>query len=410
MNNHDVIVVGAGLAGLAAARRLREKGYEPVVFERSNSVGGRVHTDMVDGFRLDHGFQTIFTAYPEASRVLNFGALDLCQFDPGAVIRIDGEFHRVSDPMRCPGEALRSFKAPVGSMKDKLAVLKMRHDVSSIDTEDLFARPESTALARFSEIGFSPRMIERFLGPLFTGMTLDPELGFSSRHLDFIFSMLSTGDAAVPALGMGEIPRQLEGDLPAGTIQCGVGVESVAADHVIVDGSRVGARAVIVATDAHTADRLTNGQSEYHGSMGVSTWWIAADEAPIRRPTIVFNGEGGVLNSLAVLSQVSPQYSPDHRALIAASTPFVHATEHEMRAALTNWYGSVVDTWETIRVDRIEQALPVQPLGLDPDQSVRLPSGLFVAGDHRQNASMNGALVSGRRAAESVVARLCRDC
>jgi len=408
MTNHDVIVVGAGLAGLAAARRLREKGHEPVVFERSDSVGGRVRTDIVDGFRLDHGFQTIFTAYPEAARVLDFKALDLRRFDPGAVVRVDGEFHRVSDPVRCPADALRAAKAPVGSLRDKFAVLKLRHEVCSVDPDDLFARPESTALARLNEIGFSARMIDKFLGPLFTGITLDPDLGFSSRHLDFIFSMLSTGDAAVPAKGMGEIPRRIEADLPSGTVKCGVGVEAVAADHVIIDGSRVEARAVIVATDARTANRLTDGQVEYRGSTGMSTWWLAATEPPTRRPMIVLNGEGGVLNSLAVLSQVSTEYSSDGRALIAASTPFVHSTEHEMRSALTGWYGSVVDAWETIRIDRIEQALPVHPIGLAPDQPVRLPTGLFVAGDHRQNASMNGALVSGRRAAEAVVARLCR--
>ncbi len=410
MSGHDVVVVGAGLAGLAAARRLREKGYEPVVYEHSDTAGGRVHTDIVDGFRLDNGFQTIFTAYPEASRVLDFKALDLRMFDPGAVVRVDGEFHRVCDPMRCPGEAFRSAKAPVGTLRDKLAVLKMRRDVRSIDPDDLFNRPESTARARLDDIGFSPRMIDKFLGPLFTGMTLDPDLNFSSRHLDFIFLMLSTGDAAVPALGMGVIPRQLEADLPAHTVQCGVDVESVARDHVIVDGSRIDASAVIIATDARTADRLTGGQVEYRGSVGVSTWWMAADQAPTRRPMIVLNGEGGVINTLAVLTQVAPEYSSDGRALIAVSTPYVHSTEHEIRAALTGWYGSVVESWETIRVDRIERALPIHPVGIDPDQSVRLPSGLFVAGDHRQNASMNGALVSGRRAAEAVVARLCRDC
>ncbi len=410
MGSHDVVVVGAGLAGLAAARRLREKGYEPIVFERSDTPGGRVHTDMVDGFRLDRGFQTLFTAYPEAARVLDFEALDLCRFDRGAVVRVAGKFHRVADPMRCPGDVFDSAKAPVGSIRDKLAVLRFRHRVHSVDPDELFARPESTAHERLLENGFSPRMIERFLGPLFTGLTLDPSLTFSSRHLDFMFSMLSSGDAVVPAMGMGEIPKQIERDLPPGTVHCSANVEKVARDHVVVDSSRVDATAVIVATDAATAERLTDGQVEYRGSMGMATWWLAATEAPAHRPMIVLNGEGGVLNSLAVMSQVSEQYSGDGRALIAVSTPFVHATEHEIRSALTGWYGPSVCEWETIRVDRIEQALPSQPVGLNPDQSVRLPSGMFVAGDHRQNASINGALVSGRRAAEAVAARLCRDC
>jgi len=405
-----VVVVGAGLAGLAAALRLREKGYEPIVLERSDSSGGRIHTDVVDGFRLDRGFQTLLTAYPEAARVLDLDALDLRRFEPGALVRIDGEFHRVCDPIRCPGDAFRSAMAPIGTVRDKLAVLKFQRQVRSVEPEDLFARPESTALERLNAAGFSPRMVERFLGPLLTAMTHDPSLAFSSRHLEFIFAMLGSGDVAVPSLGMGEIPAQLEHQLPPGTIHYCAEVSEVAPSHVVVDSSRVDATAVIIATDAAAAGRLAHGQVRDRGSMGTATWWLAADEPPARRPMIVLNGEGGVLNSLAVMSQISEHYSDNDRALIAVSTPFVDATEPDIRQALTGWYGSAVSSWETIRVDRVVQALPVQPLGLNPDQSVRLSSGLFVAGDHRQNASINGALISGRRAAEAVAARLCRDC
>ena len=416
--SHDVVVVGAGLAGLAAALRLVEKGHRPLVLERTDGPGGRVRTDAVDGFRLDRGFQILLTAYPETQRLLDYDALDLRAFEPGAVVRVDDRFHRVADPFRRPGDAFTALRAPIGSLSDKLAILRFRRSVRAVDDcDDLFARPETTARERLSEAGFSDRMIERFLGPLFAGIALDPTLSFSSRFLEFVFRMLSDGDAAVPADGMGAMADQLAAGLPDGTLRFEADVTAAAADHVIVDGSRVDAAAVVVAVDAADAARLTGGEIVDRGHTSVTTRWFAAPEPPVRRPAIVLGPLGGAVTNLAVMSQLSERYSTDGRALVAVSTaggagaePASSPTDADVTATLREWYGAAVDGWETIRVDRIVRAQPVQAVGIEPDQSVRLPSGLFVAGDHRQNASINGALLSGRRAGEAVAARLCREC
>jgi protoporphyrinogen oxidase len=411
MTSHDVVVVGAGLAGLAAAIRLRDRGHEPLVLERADGPGGRVRTDNVDGFLLDRGFQIFLKAYPTAQDMLDYDALDLRTFDAGSLVRIGDRFHRVADPFRNPGDAFGTMRAPIGNLKDKLAILKFRNKVLKPEIEELFAAKETTALERLREAGFSERIIDRFLRPLFSGIALDPDLGFSSRSLEFIFRMLSEDDAAVPAGGMGQISLQLAARLPAGSIRYGTEVTEVGEHHVLVEGSRVEAQAVVVATDAVDAARLTSGEVGDPGTNPVTTWWFAADETPVQRPVIVINGNGtGAVNNLAVLSQVSPDYSPDERALIAVSVPHLGIEESAVRSTLTEWYGGVVDDWQTLRVDEIERAQPRQNVGEDPDQSVRLPSGMFVAGDHRQHASINGALTSGWRAADAVTARLCRDC
>ncbi|MFQ5558156.1 MAG: NAD(P)/FAD-dependent oxidoreductase [Acidimicrobiales bacterium] len=409
MSHHDVVIVGAGMAGLAAARRLREKGHEPLVLEADDGPGGRVRTDVVDGFQLDRGFQVLLTAYPEARRVLDMAALDLHEFEPGALVRVGNRFHRVSDPVRSPGDVFSTLRSPVGSLTDKLTVLRYRRRLLRTDVGDLFTRSEVTARQRLEDIGFSERMIERLLGPLFTGAALDPTLSFSSRYLEFMFRMLCEGVAAVPALGMGAIATQLAADLPGDTIRYDQRVETTEADHVMVDGEKIRANAVVVATGLSDAAELTDGIDD-RGWLGATTWWFAADEAPIHRPVLALGGSAGPLNSVAVLSQVCSSYAPGGRALIAASCASVELDESRARRQLTEWFGPVVDSWQTLRTDRVERARPRQPVGLDPDQRVRLSNGLFVAGDHRQNSSINGALVSGRRAGDAVAARLCRSC
>ncbi|GJM38198.1 MAG: oxidoreductase [Acidimicrobiales bacterium] len=409
MTSHDVVVVGAGLAGLAASIRLRDKGHEPLLLERSDGPGGRVRTDLVDGFRLDRGFQSLLTAYPAAQDLLDYDALDLQTFDAGALVRIRDDFHRVSDPFRCPGDAFGSLRAPVGSLKDKRAILKFRKRVCAAEIDDLFTEKETTAVERLRSLGFSDTMIDSFLRPLFAGIALDPELEFSSRSLEFIFRMLTEGDAAVPAEGMGAIAEQLAARLPDDAVRYDATVTGVGTTHVDTTDGRVEALAVVIATDAADASRLTGGEVEDPGSHALTTWWLSAPEPPVQRPIFVLDGNNdSAVNNLAVLSQVSEAYSPDDRALIAVSTPRLGVAEGDVRTTLTDWFGDGVEGWETLRVDSIERAQPRQKLGEDPDQSVRLGSGLFVAGDHRQHPSIHGALVSGCRAADAVTAKLCR--
>ncbi len=216
----DIVVVGAGLAGLAAAVELTDKGHSVTVLEASDGPGGRVRTDTVDGHLCDRGFQIFLTAYPDARDLLDYDALDLQAFTPGAKVLLgDGKTATVGDPLRAPSQLIPTIVAPVGSLIDKARILAYRIQTTRGTLDDLWSREDVTARTRFREFGFSPTMIERFLKPLFAGITLDPELGGSSRVVDFVFRMLAQGDAAVPRLGMGRISEQLSGRLAEGSLR-----------------------------------------------------------------------------------------------------------------------------------------------------------------------------------------------
>ena len=340
------VVVGAGLAGLAAAGEFAAAGHEVAVFESSDDVGGRVRTDAQDGFLLDRGFQILLTAYPEARDLLDYDALDLRSFTPGASIWLDDKMYRVGDPIRDPSQLVNTVKAPIGSLLDKARILAFRLAVNKGTLEDLWKREDTTALARLQDAGFSEAMIESFLKPLFAGITLDPELGSSSRHLEFVFRMLSAGDAAVPANGMGEIPAQLAKKIPEDGMHLNTAVARADASSVtLVEGSRIEADAVVIATDPTSAHSLTD--SPDPGWRGVTTLWMSAPEPPIVEPTLLLNGDGvKPINAVAVMSQVSGKYSPADKSLVAISAPFIETELVDaMRTQIRSWFGSQTVEW-----------------------------------------------------------------
>lgn len=406
----DVVVVGAGLAGLAAARVTAAAGLHTVVLEASDGVGGRVRTDQVDGFRLDRGFQILLTAYPEVRGQLDLETLRLGRFEPGArVWRGDG-FARLTDPFRQPTTLLATAASPIGTVADKARVARLRHDVTATSAAALARRPDSTTADALIRRGFSAGMIEQFFRPLVAGIQLDPDLGTTSRMFELIFRSLSMGDAAVPDAGMGAVSAQLAARLPDGVVQLGARVERVEGRTVhVAGGAPIRARVVVVATDGPTACSLL-GLAPV-GSKAAACVWFAAEEAPVDHRTLLLDGTGrGPACNVAVLSNVAPGYAPAGSALIAAAVP--GRADVEVATAVRNqlawWFGASVAHWRTVRVDTIVHGQPVQAPHSPMKRRVRLGSGRYVCGDHRDTASIQGALYSGRRTGETVLADLRR--
>lgn len=411
----DVLIVGGGLAGLCCARQLQEKGVSFQIIEASDGIGGRVRTDQVDGFLLDRGFQVLLTAYPEAKRLLDYQRLDLKPFFPGVLSWYAGRMNKLTDPWRTPGMWWEAFRSDFGTLRDKWRILRLRQRLRGSSIEEIFQRPDRSTKEALESARFSKEMIHRFFRPFLGGILLDGELNSSSRMFEFVFKMLSEGDTALPARGMGAIPAQLAEKFPAATLRLNTRVEALHENELaLTGGETLRARAIVVAADGPSAAHLV-GEVE-PASRSVTCFYYAADESPVPQPVLTLNGDGaGPVSNFAVLSRVAPSYAPAGQHLVSVTVLGTQKlTEVQLGgfiiAQMKNWFGKVASSWRLLRSYRITHAQPQQyPGALEPPQRpVRVRPGVYVCGDHRDNASIHGAMVSGRRAAEAVLSDLAR--
>ncbi|MFP4636302.1 MAG: NAD(P)/FAD-dependent oxidoreductase [Nitriliruptoraceae bacterium] len=416
MADADVVIVGAGLAGLSCALTLRAAGREVVVLEAADAVGGRIRTDVVDGYRLDRGFQVLLTGYPAARRWFDLDALDLQGFAPGVVIRHRGRFRRLADPLRAPVAGMSAITSPITTIPDGLRLLAWRHSVLNADGQEVAARPQVPTSTLLERRGFSAAITTGFFSPFLAGTFFDPDLTTSSRVTELVFRSFFRGQVAVPALGMQRLPEQLAARLPPDTVRLGQRVEAIGPGLArVADGDTVTAPQVVVATEGPAAARLlgTRLPGGVAPDRGTTTVYFLAAEPPVVRPDLVLDADrDGPVNNLAVMSQVAARYAPaGGDALVSVSTVGVPAEDDRaldaaVRRQLTSWYGPAVASWERIAVYRIPHAQPRQDVEDLPSlaREVRIDATTWVCGDHRDTSSIQGALVSGRRTAEALLA------
>ena len=404
----DVVIVGAGLAGLSAAREIQRHGHSVIVLESSDAVGGRVRTDIVDGFQLDRGFQVMLTAYPELQSQVDMRALDLRPFDPGALVWRNGKGHAVSDPFRKPQTLATTAFAPIGSVFDKARIVVLRARVMRRKPAALLGGQDVSTDVALRAFGFSTKIINRFFRPLFGGIQLDPHLATSRRMFDVIFRSLSEGQSVLPSRGMQALPLQMASRLSEGTIHLNTRVSKVdGAKVTLASGENITARAVVVATDGPTASSLLGIPTVESRKVGFV--YFSADTPPTKEKYVVLDGTGnGPVLNVAVISNVAPSYAPADKHLIVAALPGITDGDLEAmsRKQLRSWWGPQVDDWKHLRTYVINHGGPVQKPPFSPKQRVNLGNGLFVCGDHRDTGSIQGAMFSGRRCGEAVVQSL----
>lgn len=404
----DVVVVGAGLAGLATALRLAREGVDVVVVEAAQRAGGRVVTDRVDGLLLDRGFQLLNPAYPAVRDLVDVAALDLRPFEAGVAVHHGGRLHRLGDPLRQPGAAWRDLTTPVLTLRQKLALVAWMARVGFGPAAAVRHQDDLPLREALAERGLAGAPTDRVLRPFLAGVLADGDLETSRRYADLVVRSFVRGTPSLPARGMQALPAQLLDRLGPERVHLGVAAQIVTGHRVVTDRGTIGARATVVATDPVTAADLLGWPRPR--MRGLTTLWWHAAVAPTTSALLHVDGEarGPVVNA-AVVSQAAPGYA-ERGALVQAT---VLGAGHDpgplepaARTQTARLLGADARDWQLVRVDDLPHALPALPPGTPLQRRVDLGGGVFVAGDHRDTPSIQGALVSGRRAAAAVQERL----
>lgn len=390
----DVVVVGAGLAGLRAARILVRRGLDVVVLDAADRPGGRIATDVVDGFRLDRGFQVLNTSYPALRAVSDLSRLDLLPFVPGAAIRgADERLHTFGNPLRRPGLAWPTVVDGLLSPLAKAKLVAWSARVVASPPARTARGIDRTAVRDFAAAGLAGPVLEQFLRPFLSGVLGERDLTTSAAYVRLVWRGFALGTIAVPAQGMGALPAQLAADLP---IRFGQRVTRVASGVVETADATFAARAVLVATDPVTAAELLPGLPT-PAMRTLTTYHHAPSTVPAGEPILHLDATGGPIANTVVMPG---------QALVSSTVVGPALPEPDVRRELARLYGVTTEAWQLLRIDEITAALPVLPAGRPLRRAVELGDGLFVAGDHRDTPSQQGALVSGRRAAQAVAAHL----
>ncbi|RAO28423.1 Monoamine oxidase [Micromonospora noduli] len=404
----DVVIVGGGLAGLAAARRLHRAGVPWRLVEAEGRLGGRVATDVVDGHLIDRGFQVLNTAYPRLGTLLDTDQLNLGYFTSGVLVRKGDKLLRLVNPLREPTGGPGTALAGVGSLLDRLRFAALATGCATLPASRLLAAPEATTETALRRAGLSDAIIEELLRPFLSGVFIERELSTSSHVLAMVLRSFARGRIGLPAEGMAALPRAVAAPLPADLLDLDTPVAEVTPGRVRTQAGDIRCRAVVVAVDPPAAAALLPALTTVR-MHSYTTYYHSAPEPPLTEPILLVDGDRRELvANTVVLSNAAPTYAPAGRHLIATSVVGPTAPpEPTIRAELTRLYGRSTADWTHLTTVAIPEALPAAP---PPQGRLRKPvalgEGLFVAGDHRDSPSIQGALTSGWRAAGAVLDEL----
>jgi protoporphyrinogen oxidase len=408
----NIYIIGAGVSGLVAAYELERAGLRPTILEASNAVGGRIKTDEVDGYLLDRGFQVLLTSYPEAMRYLDYPALDLKYFEPGAILYKPGNSIPIYDPLRQPAKLLNMAFSPIGSWKDKFLMYKLTSMLKRSTPEMLFAEPSMSTISFLKGFGFSDKIINLFFKPFFKGIFLENDLHTSSRMFKFVMKMFAEGNAAVPRMGMQAIPFQLKSKLIQTQFRFDTLVESVQGNTIKLEsGETIHADKIIVATKPDTV--IPQLQGQVIKSKRVINMYFTLAHSFIASPTLgLVPDEQFLVNNLVFMTDLSKDYARTGRALLSVSiTKDVVADEQLVKLVtveLEALTGIQASFFELLKIYDIPEALPdLEDVSytVNPSQT-KLMDHVYLAGDYLLNGSINGAMTAGRKAAEAVILSL----
>ncbi|MEM6686389.1 MAG: FAD-dependent oxidoreductase [Bacteroidota bacterium] len=407
---YKIYIVGAGISGLIAAKTFEEHGYHPEIIEATDRVGGRVKTDVVDGYQMDHGFQVLLTSYPAAKKHLNYEALELQKFLPGATIFTGGKQKTIGDPLRNFSLLLPTLFSGIGTFSDKLKVLSLNTTLKKKSLDDIFAQPETTTLTHLQKLGFSDGMITKFFKPFFTGIFLEPNLETSNRMFEFVYKMFGDGFAALPKAGIEAIPQQLQSALKHTKFHFNTKVKSVTDGKITLEnGEEIESHFTVVATEA--SQLISNLKSQETPWKSCETLYFETSKRKIDKPLIGLAADATLLINNIFFHHSLPTASTGDKELLSVTVVNDHNLSEKflitkVQEELQQHCGITDCTFLKRYV--IPKALPnLQQLqySMSPSET-RLTTQVFLAGDVQLNGSLNAAMIAGEAAALGIIEAL----
>lgn len=398
-----VHIIGAGISGLIAAKQLEDYGYSPIIIEASDRAGGRVKTDLVDGYQLDHGFQVLLEAYPLAKKYLDYEKLSLQPLSSGALIYDKSKCHAFGDPLRDSSFLISTIFSSLATVSDKLKVFKLKQTLDKKDVKVIFEEKEESTFSYLRSLGFSSKIIESFFKPFFSGIFLEPDLQTSSRMFEFVYKMFGEGQAMIPIGGIGEIPNQLVFGLQKTEIRYNQKVVNLSDGHITLsNGELIDSDFTIIATDP---GKILSNYSTTLEWKSCDNLYFTAVKRKIKDPIIGLNkGHEPLVNNIFYPTSINTE-SKGGQELLSVTVVREHNYSEEQLIAkveesLSEDFG--IDELSFLKHYRIPYSLPkMDDLKYQLADTEHLISDkIALAGDYLLNGSLNAAMASGETAAE----------
>jgi len=403
----SIHIIGGGISGLIAARVLEEHGLSATIIEASDRLGGRVKTDVVDGYSLDHGFQVLLTAYPAAKKYLDFDALELQEFLPGSAIFKNGKQKIIGDPLRNLSLLLPTLFSGIGTVNDKLKILALNRRLKKKSIQNIFAEKEQTTRVYLKNIGFSEAIITNFFTPFFSGIFLENKLETSSRMFEFVYKMFGEGNAALPKDGIQAIPKQLFEKLKSTTIIFNTKVKSLENGSIKLEsGETLKSNFTIIATQA--SGLVSNLKNQATQWKSCDTLYFEVAKREIKKPLIgLIAAHNALINNIFYHTSLQTSATATKELLSVTVVDKQNLTNRQLVTEVQKELKELcnIDSCTFIKQYNIPMALPnLQDIQYEmlPSET-RLTETIFLAGDTQLNGSLNAAMIAGERAALEVI-------
>ena len=403
----SIHIIGGGISGLIAARVLEEHGLSATIIEATDRLGGRVKTDVVDGYSLDHGFQVLLTAYPAAKKHLDFDALELQEFLPGSAIFKNGKQKIIGDPLRNPSLLLPTLFSGIGTVNDKLKILALNRRLKKKSIQNIFAEKEQTTHAYLENIGFSEAIITNFFTPFFSGIFLENKLETSSRMFEFVYKMFGEGNAALPKDGIQAIPKQLFEKLKSTTFIFNTKVKSLENGSIKLEsGEAIKSNYTIIATQA--SGLVSNLKNQATLWKSCDTLYFEVAKREIKKPLIgLIAMHNALINNIFYHTSLQTSATATKELLSVTVIDRQNLTNKQLVTGVQKELKELcnIDSCSFIKQYNIPMALPnLQDIQYEmlPSET-RLTETIFLAGDTQLNGSLNAAMIAGERAALEVI-------